>query len=76
MENMLKELHMFDERFLTTLKDFDKNRYKFFENPKLDGEDNELVYEIKDVVDFSIPQVKTRLALGYKILERHSQILF
>jgi hypothetical protein len=76
MENMLKELYVFDEKFLSILKDFDRNRYKFFNNPKLEGEDNELVYEVKDIVDFSIPQVKTRLNLGYKILERHSQILF
>lgn len=76
MENMLYELNQFEQSFVNILKVFDKNRYMFFENKKLEGENNELVYEIKDIVEFSIPQVKTRLILGYKILEKHKQILF
>lgn len=76
MENMLNELNKFEESLVDIFKVFDKNRYMFFENKKLEGENNELVYEIKDIVEFSIPQVKTRLILGYKILEKHKQILF
>ena len=76
MENMLYEMNRFENALFDIKKLFDRNRYIFFENPKLNGEKNDLVYEIKDIIEFSIPQVKTRLILGYKILEKHKQILF
>lgn len=76
MESMINEMVKFQSAFKDMYKSFDKNRYTFFENPKLEGEKNLFIYEIKDIVEFSMPQVKTRLTLGYKILEKHRQILF
>lgn len=77
MEKMVVELKNYEESFESIKKGFDKNRYIFFkENPKLVGENDELILEIEEIVKFSIPQVKTRIDFGYKILEKNSQILF
>lgn len=77
MEKMVVELRNYEESFENLRKGFDKNRYIFFkENPKLVGENDELILEIEEIVKFSIPQVKTRIDFGYKILEKNSQILF
>jgi hypothetical protein len=57
-------------------KNFDKNRYVYFDNVKLEGENNELILEIKEIVGFSIPQLEPRIKMGYKILEKNNQILF
>ena len=57
-------------------KDFDKNRYIYLDNVKLEGKDNTLIYEIRDIVEFAIPQVETRIKTGYIILKRNKQILY
>ncbi len=77
METLVKELHEFRESFQEIKKMFDKERYIFFkDNPKLIGEDNHLVYEIKEIVEFSIPQVECRILTGNKILEKTRQVLY
>ena len=77
LEKLTKELIHFENSFIDIKKKFDKNRYVYFsDNSKLIGEDNNLIYEIKEIVDFSIPQIQTRIDLGYKILGKNSQVLY
>jgi len=76
MERLIDELHFFNSAFTMIKSDFDKHRYVFFENVKLEGEDNKFIYEIRDIVDFAIPQVESRIKTGYKIFERNKQILY
>lgn len=77
LEKLTKELIHFENSFVDIKKKFDKNRYIYFsDNSKLIGEDNNLIYEIKEIVDFSIPQIQTRIDLGYKILGKNSQVLY
>ena len=76
MERMIDEMLIFEACFKEIQKTFDKNRYVYFENVKLQGEDNSLINEIKELVQFSIPQVQTRVNHGYKILKKNRQILF
>lgn len=77
LEKLTKELIQFENSFIDIKKNFDKNRYIYFsDNSKLIGEDNNLIYEIKEIVDFSIPQIQTRIDLGYKILGKNCQVLF
>jgi len=58
-------------------KRFDKERYIFFEdNSKIEGENNHLVEQIIEIVEFSLPQVETRLKLGKTILLKNRQILY
>ena len=46
---------------------FDKVRYKWFENPKLEGENYEMLEVVTDIVDFSLPQIETRIEHGNRI---------
>lgn len=77
MEEMIMDMVMFRESFVDMRKKFDKNRYIFFkENPKLEGENNLIIEDIREIVEFSIPQIETRLTLGNYILQKHKQVLF
>ena len=53
-----------------------KNEYIFFNDNSLNGIDNEELSIIIDVVDFSLPQIESKISLGYSILKKHKQILF
>jgi len=77
MERMISEMVNFKESFSDIKKRFDKERYIFFEdNSKIEGEKNHLVEEIIEIVEFSLPQVETRLKLGKTILLKNRQILY
>ena len=76
MEKIMDELFYFSSSFKMIKNDFDKNRYIYLDNVKLEGEDNTLIYEIRDIVEFAIPQVETRIKTGYVILKRNKQILY
>ena len=76
LEKLEKELTLFKESYMSMRDSFDKQRYKWFDNPKLVGESNDLVTDIVDIVDFSIPQIKTRIDHGYMIFDRYKQILY
>ena len=76
LERLLGELDMFEVTYYRMVEAFDKNRYKYFDNPKLEGENNSLVLEIKEIVEFSVPLIETRIDYGYKILNKYNQILY
>lgn len=77
MERMINEMLNFNESLSDMKKRFDKERYIFFEdNSKLEGENNHLVEEIYEIVQFSLPQVEARLKLGQTILSKNKQILY
>jgi hypothetical protein len=76
LEKIIDELFYFENTFNMIIDEFDKNRYQYFGNPKLEGEDNKLIYEIRDIVEFAIPQIEPRIKFGYSVLKRNSQILF
>ena len=67
-------------KFKTAIKDmevgFEKQKYLYFENTyKIDLKDS-LLSEIKDIVEFSIPQIKSRIQIGYKIASKYKQLLY
>lgn len=77
MEKMINEMLIFKDSLKDIKKRFDKERYIFFEyNRKLEGENNHLVEEIREIVEFSLPQVETRIKLGKTILSKNRQILY
>jgi hypothetical protein len=77
MEKMITDMKNFEKNIITLRNDFDKNRYIYlFTNEKLEGENDKIIYEIEELIDFSIPQVQTRINHGYKILEKNKQILY
>jgi hypothetical protein len=76
LEKIMDELFYFENVFDMIIGDFNKNRYQYFDNPKLEGENNKLIYEIREIVDFAIPQIEPRIKFGYSVLKRNSQILY
>jgi hypothetical protein len=76
LEKLADELIGFQSSYTSIKNKFNKNRYVYFENIKLEGENDRLIIEICDIVDFSLPQLQPRIKMGYKILEKNRQILF
>jgi hypothetical protein len=77
MEEMIKELKQFKDSFNDTKKNFNKHRYIYFsDNSKLEGVDYYLIEEILEIVEFSIPQVNSRIILGNIILSKNGQLLY
>ena len=76
LERLLEELDMFEVTYYKMIEGFDKNRYKYFDNPKLEGENNSLVLEVKEIVGFSAPLIETRIDYGYKVLDKYKQVLY
>lgn len=76
LEKLVDELIAFQSSYDMIKKEFDKNRYVYFDNVKLEGEKDETIGEVIEIVNFSIPQIEPRLKMGYKILKKNNQILF
>jgi len=76
MEGLMDELNSVNSSFKMIKKYFDKNRYHFLGDHKIEGENDKIIKEIKDIVDFAIPQIDARIKTGYIILKKNQQILF
>jgi len=77
LQKLLNEMDDFLSKYLQMKEVFNKKRYYYFNNPKLEGEENLEVEEIVEIVDFSIPQVKSRIEQGYVIYKKYpEQILY
>lgn len=76
LERLRNEMTGFRQNVILIKRDFDKVRYKWFENPKLEGEQNEMLDMVTEIVDFSLPQIETRIELGNKIYKKYNQILW
>jgi hypothetical protein len=75
IEKLLNELY--NNSYDSMISVFNKEKYVYFEdNKKIDGYDNELIVEIKNIVDFSIPQLENRIDYAKFILNRNKQILY
>lgn len=78
MEKMVSELNNFKISYENYKQDFDKHRYiyLFDDNSKILGEDDDLILELKEIVNFSIPQIHSRIDFGYKVFNKNKQILY
>lgn len=77
MEKMLDEMSTFDKLIDDYRGQFDRHRYIYlFKDNKLTGENDEMLMEVRKIIDFSIPQLKTRIDFGYKVFEKNKQILY
>ena len=77
LERLQEEMDYFMTKYVLMKKVFDRNRYLYFDNPKLKGELNSEVEDIVEIVDFSLPQIESRIKQGYIIFEKYpKQILY
>jgi hypothetical protein len=77
LEKIKSELYNFQNVFECMKRDIEKNKYVYFdENKKIEGVDNTIILEVKEIVDFSIPQIASRIEHGNFILNKNKQILY
>lgn len=77
LEKMLEELNFFLKQYAEMNKIFQREKYLYFDdNSKIEGYDEKNILEIKDIVDFSIPQISVRIEFGNRILVKTKQILY
>lgn len=76
LEKLEEELVSFNCLYKDTEAILNKQKYLYFKDIHRIGERNELVQEIKDIVDFSIPQIKSRIQVGYKIAAKYKQVIY
>lgn len=75
LNKILNELNSFKIIIHEADERIEKSKYIFFSN-EIQYKHDEYVDEIKDIIDFSIPQIQSRIIVGDKILKRNKQILF
>ena len=76
LERIKSELTVFKANVEQMKIGFDKVRYKWFDNPKLEGENYEMLEVVTNIVDFSLPQIETRIEHGNRIYKKYNQILW
>ena len=77
LERLKDEMDYFISKWIIMQKVFDKNRYVYFDNPKLEGEDSIELAKVVEIVDYATPQVDARIRSGYLLFEKYpKQILW
>ena len=77
LERLKEEMDYFISKWIILQKTFDKNRYVYFDNPKLKGEENIELTKIVEIVDYANPQIFAKIKQGYVLFERYpNQILY
>lgn len=76
LEKLENELYEFINIYEITKKELNKNKYIYFEDTKLYGLENSNIDEIIDIVEYSIPQLSSRILTGKIILTRNKQVLY
>ena len=77
LERIRGEMDYFISKWIIMQKVFDKNRYAYFDNPKLEGEDNIEMNQIVEIVDYASPIINAKIRQGYLLFEKYPrQILY
>jgi|TARA_B110000879_G_scaffold201611_1_gene276910 hypothetical protein len=77
LERLKDEMDYFISKWIVMQKVFDKNRYTWFDNPKLEGEGNIELAKVVEIVDYATPQIDARIRSGYVLFEKYpKQILY
>lgn len=76
LEKLEKELCGFRSSIKDIEFDLNKQKYFYFQEEKKVDLDDKLLSEVKDIVEFSIPQIHSRIQVGYKIATKYKQLLY
>jgi|TARA_B110000967_G_C18635891_1_gene436010 hypothetical protein len=77
LERLKDEMDYFISKWIIMQKTFDKNRYAWFDNPKLEGEENKELAMVVEIVDYALPQIDARIRSGYVLFEKYpKQVLY
>ena len=75
LERLEKELKDFLRSFSFIEDRIDRSKYVYFDNVSYQ-EEPLVIKEVKEIVDFSIPQIESRILTGYRIFKKYKQILY
>jgi len=76
LENIKTELQNFHNGYKEMIDSFNKRKYIYFQNDIIIGLNDNHIDEIYSIVDFSLPQVESKIIMGYKIYKDNIQILY
>lgn len=76
LEKLEAELFNFKDLLKDKKNLIEKQKFIYFEDVHRINNSDAGLLEIKDIVEFSIPQIKARIQTGYKIASKYSQVLY
>ena len=76
LEKLNDEIVKFKKNLYDLEKSLDKQKYIYFHNNPNTAYENSNIIELKEIVEFSIPQIHSRIQLGYKIANKYKQLLY
>ena len=65
LERLKDEMDYFISKWIIMQKVFDKKRYAYFDNTKLEGAENPELSKIAEIDDYATPHVDARIRSGY-----------
>jgi hypothetical protein len=76
LEKLNKELSNFKQNYQYLLEKVEMKNYKYFKNESVCDLQEKTILEINDIVEFSIPQITSKIDMGYKIYKTNIQLLY
>jgi len=76
LEKLKYEMERFQKGYDDLINSFNKKKYIYLENEDIVGLNENNINDIYEIVDFSIPQVKSKIIMGYKIFHKNKQLLY
>lgn len=76
LEKLETEILGFKKNLKDLESDLKKQRYLYFDNDPKNVFDNDKIKELVDIVEFSIPQIHSRIQIGYKIANKYKQVIY
>ena len=76
LERLKLEMENFQKGYDDLIDSFNRKKYLYFENEDINGLEEYNINDIYEIVDFSIPQVESKIIMGYEIYKKNLQILY
>jgi hypothetical protein len=76
LEKIKNDLEKFYNEYKNIIESFNKQKYQYFQNNEILYPNDDNIKEIYDIVDFSLPQVESKIIMGYKIYKNNIQLLY
>jgi len=76
LEKLEIEIVKFKDSLKTIESDLQKQNYVYFDTNPKNNFHNDNIIELQEIIDFSIPQIHSRIQIGYKIANKYRQLLY
>lgn len=76
LEKLNKELSNFKHNYKHLIDKLEMKKYNYFKSEPVCGLQESTILEINNIVEFSIPQISSKIDMGYKIYKNNIQLLY